>query len=429
MSEQLTPRFRTALTKEVAIWKTDGLISDETAAAIIARYPVLSRKSTMVGVVTIVGAVLVGLGTLLFIGANWDAIPKLVKLLLILAFTTASYAAGFGLLQETVGRPRMGAALLLLGNIFYGAGIWLVSQMFNLDLDAQTGLLLWGSGTAAMTLVTRQAPIASLTSIIFACWVVSWESHAGAISLWGTPFKANLLNFVGAFAASLALSHIARSRTALIITLVSGALWVSICSGAQEYGLAAYAACIYLASLWYRRQWPLFGGSFTNTGAIIAALAFFASTFDRHGVGGAGSLWATAGIHNLAVLVITAVIIAGFVSLRAQPRKLDLWFGLGMALTAALLTLVPGEYVLGLGPNLAFIALLVGMIATGLRINRPGLVNTAMVFVVLDIVARYFDFFYSMMDRSLFFIIGGLVLMVGGALVEKSRRRLVHKAA
>jgi uncharacterized membrane protein len=68
------------------------------------------------------------------------------------------------------------------------------------------------------------------------------------------------------------------------------------------------------------------------------------------------------------------------------------------------------------------------MIAVGVRVNRPGLVNTAMVFVVLDIVARYFDFF-SMMDRSLFFVLGSLVLMVGGALVEKSRRRPVNKAA
>ena len=59
-----------------------------------------------------------------------------------------------------------------------------------------------------------------------------------------------------------------------------------------------------------------------------------------------------------------------------------------------------------------------------LRRNRA-YINLGLVFFVLEVIARYFDFFWKLMPRSLFFIGGGLLLMVGGIVLEKKRRAVL----
>ena len=40
-------------------------------------------------------------------------------------------------------------------------------------------------------------------------------------------------------------------------------------------------------------------------------------------------------------------------------------------------------------------------------------------------LALYFDYFWSLMSRSLFFMAGGALLFAGGFLLERQRRRLI----
>jgi uncharacterized membrane protein len=54
------------------------------------------------------------------------------------------------------------------------------------------------------------------------------------------------------------------------------------------------------------------------------------------------------------------------------------------------------------------------------------MVNVALVFFVIDIIARYFDVFYTLMNRSFFFVCGGVLLMVVGTLTEKGRRTILE---
>lgn len=437
MSEQLTARFRTALGKEVEVWRREGLVSDNTADAILQRYPVLSKKSTFITILTILGAVLIGLGTLLFVGANWSAIPHLFKLFLILAATVVSYATGWHLSYAAAPgapadalpmHPKLGGALLLLGSIFYGAGIWLVAQMLNLDMSLETGLVLWGLGAGAMTLVTRQTAVASLTALISLVWLVANEGHRWSLffgsSVHGSG--ADWFGFASAIGSMLVLSHIVRSRTALIITLVGGALWTGFACSQHLYAVGIYGAILLIAHLWYRERNPLFANAFFYAGAVITPLTYFSMTFDHYDV---ASRISSFNFLDLIVLGGTTSAVAALVALKTKVAKGELLLGLLAAVGCVFLQFVGNDFFSSVFSNLAFAALLVGMIAVGMRTNRPGLVNTAMVFVVLDIVARYFDFFFSMLDRSLFFVMGGVVLMVAGAIVEKNRRRMFHKSA
>lgn len=107
-----------------------------------------TQKRTIRIIVTI-GAVLVGAGIFSFIAANWLEMGRPVKVVIILISMLASYGAGW-YLKEKFNLQKTGEALILLGAIIYGTGIFLVAQMFNIRANWPDGFILWMIGTIAM---------------------------------------------------------------------------------------------------------------------------------------------------------------------------------------------------------------------------------------------------------------------------------------
>jgi uncharacterized membrane protein len=56
-------------------------------------------------------------------------------------------------------------------------------------------------------------------------------------------------------------------------------------------------------------------------------------------------------------------------------------------------------------------------------------VNIATVLLAIAVITRYFDTFFGMLDRSLFFLMGGLVLMLGGYFLDQQRRTIIRGIA
>ena len=77
--------------------------------------------------------------------------------------------------------------------------------------------------------------------------------------------------------------------------------------------------------------------------------------------------------------------------------------------------------------NLLFFAALVWLVYAGIHLNDRYLVNLAFVFFALLVLARYFDTFWTLMNRSFFFMAGGLLLMIGGYALERGRRKLTRE--
>jgi len=107
-----------------------------------------TSKRTIRIIVTI-GAVLVGAGIFSFIAANWQEMSKPVKTGVILVSMLGSYGLGW-YLKEKLNLGKTGSALFLLGTIIYGAGIFLVAQMFHTRANWPDGFILWMFGTIAI---------------------------------------------------------------------------------------------------------------------------------------------------------------------------------------------------------------------------------------------------------------------------------------
>lgn len=54
------------------------------------------------------------------------------------------------------------------------------------------------------------------------------------------------------------------------------------------------------------------------------------------------------------------------------------------------------------------------------------MVNRAFVGFSILVMARYFDTFWSLLDRALFFMAGGVLLLAGGGWLERRRRALLR---
>jgi uncharacterized membrane protein len=104
-----------------------------------------------VRIVVTSGAILIGAGIFSFIAANWQEMAKSLKVSIIFVSMLASYTSGW-YLKENLNLARTGEALIFLGSIIYGAGIFLVAQMFNIRANWPDGFILWMLGTIVMAL-------------------------------------------------------------------------------------------------------------------------------------------------------------------------------------------------------------------------------------------------------------------------------------
>ncbi|MEK7660358.1 MAG: hypothetical protein AAB343_04100 [Patescibacteria group bacterium] len=75
--------------------------------------------------------------------------------------------------------------------------------------------------------------------------------------------------------------------------------------------------------------------------------------------------------------------------------------------------------------NIAIFLELLGLILSGYVRRETWLVNIGALFLFLLIVVKYFDWFFTFLDKSLFFIGAGILLFVVGWFMERGRRYMI----
>ncbi len=159
-SAQLTEQIRVALAtgkRKEEIYQ-ELLAQGTTLTAIEAGFDSLIQETAKsdshkwaVRVIVSIGALLVAAGIFSFVAANWQEIGRMAKVGIVLTAMAVSYGLGF-YLKEYRSYARSGEALILLGAISYGAGIFLVAQLFHVQVEWPDGFLLWMLGTLAMAI-------------------------------------------------------------------------------------------------------------------------------------------------------------------------------------------------------------------------------------------------------------------------------------
>jgi uncharacterized membrane protein len=393
------PTFAERLGRESERWVAEGLITAEQAAALRGRYEGAAAvreepRGRAASALAVVGAAAVGFGVIGFLAANWEAMSHGLRLALITAAVGGAYAAGYELRDRTGRLPRVGEALYLLGVLLFGAALFLVGQMYNVEAHDPLALLVWAVAAAVVALAVRAPAVAVAALLIFTAWV--------------------------GFEAGTALEDSGEDATALAV--------LAVLYGGALYGLGT-VALERIRAAWLTETRLAFAGR--RLGLLIAAAGLFVFTFSEASdeLGSAGR--SLDGWLQAALLLVAAVALASAVALALGARRSGRGEAAVFAVAVALLLI--GVFAGGSGDlyallfNLVFAALALGAILSGYLNDEPWLVNLGVAFVAIDLVARYFDVFWSALPRSLGLILAGILVLAIAWGLERQRQRLLAR--
>lgn len=416
-------RDKTWFEKEVEDWKNHGIIDEDQAQKILSRYesaetpPELKkaakedRSSRLITVVSVLGALLIGTGMILFVASNWNKIPDFLKLILLFGTTFSTYFAGWKLRFDTGSYPKLGHAFLFLASIFVGATIFLTAQIFNVNANAHWLVLLWFLAISPLSYAFNSKHILGLNIFTFALWMVLYIS--GTRGFYLTQFEIFMLYLLfGISLYGLGQLHSKIEEYAHFRIIYQGVGLFFILSSYFYFSLETP----------YKR---IFGEIATTDSTIQLLFVLF-------------------GITSLVSVIGSASRSEKFKTVKYEFYILLLaflgWIGIWLStfFSGSLITTITTGYgytYTTLNPgvattffitfNLILFTLSIGSILVGYYKATVPFVNMGMLFFVLGILHLYFTTLYELLPKSLAFIVGGLILMGGGWYLEKKRRSII----
>jgi uncharacterized membrane protein len=161
LKRKISESRRKFLSEESRIWADDGLISEDARTGIMARYAQAKRFPE---IVPLLGLSMIGLGLLSFIAANWRYIPALLKVTLIICSYLGCVTGAFFL--EKRGRRVAPDMLLFLSGFLLLGGLALISQAFHIEGSLSGLLLTWILVFAPTFLIVRNISIYMLYEVV-----------------------------------------------------------------------------------------------------------------------------------------------------------------------------------------------------------------------------------------------------------------------
>ncbi|MDJ0616502.1 MAG: DUF2157 domain-containing protein [Calothrix sp. MO_192.B10] len=173
--------FRRKLRQEARIWREEGIIDTSVYQQLEERYQFYNLETAasdrFVVILIALGSILLGLGIITFVAANWQAWSREVKITLLLSLFLVTNVVGFYLWRQPIpatirGKtPRrrkqtFGHGLLLLGALILGANMALVAQMFHIRGSSYELFLAWGIGVLIMAYSLRLTTLGILSFIL-----------------------------------------------------------------------------------------------------------------------------------------------------------------------------------------------------------------------------------------------------------------------
>ncbi len=410
------------LRDQIGTWLDEGLIDAGQAEALRARYPT-GDQDTPWGriIVSSVGAIVFGLGIILFFAYNWADMHKLTKLVLVFGALLAAHGTGFYLSASADAKRALVESLHVMGTMLFGAGIWLVAQIYHIDEHYPNALFVWGLGALALAWAMPSVAQALMAVLL--------------VFLWGSfeVFDFSSANHLGPWVVLLGILPLAwlqRSRVLLFFALAAFITLFAFSAGQVEGDLVIaalfYLACLYLAAgrLITRSAFPESAPLFSIVGYSVYLVLLYLFSFHEIArelvhLNPEGMLeWSYLIAPLIASLLAWVALLATGAWQRADGIRR---WETGLILVAMLLVLfvqfgVPREDVgiVMFAFNLVFLGHCIVMIVRGTgQLNWKQVSLGCVLFSALAF-ARFLDLFDSLLTRSLFFLALGAGLFLIG---------------
>jgi uncharacterized membrane protein len=383
--------MRRAVSRALAHWVREGLLTSDHAETLRANLEG-AQPERAIRAFAVIGAVLAGLGVILFVASNWAAMGPVARVVVLFAaYGAAVFGAAFA---DRKALPRSAESGWLLASLIFGANIFLLAQIFNYTLTYWQGPFWWMVGVLALGWTrqsTWQAALAVPLGLLALGWVGGGEG-------W---FFDDELEFL-----------VSDRGLRPILPLVG-------------IGLVSLSLLADRADTWQFASAPAF-----RWGALLAAVPLVVSTTS---VDAARAIFQFTGSLKQILTVMVVAVLAGLALRFGAFRSREGRPLVGAAIVFFSLVLVQagdgpwiasGPFPFGLYVLVVF-ALALAAIWVGVRADNPRLVNVGMAGTGVLILIQYFSWTFELLDRSLVFVGGGLLLIALSVVLERKRRTLV----
>jgi len=428
------------LFSEIDKWVSEGLVAFEQGEIIKGRYPVAAEGSGWSRFVFFsIGAILSGLGIILVFAYNWDKMPKFAKLALIFLALAAAHASA-GRLHRPAGKYRAaGEGLYLLGTMLFGAGIWLVAQIYHIQEHYPTAFLFWGLGALALAWAVPSTAQAVAAAVLFVLWngfevfdfrdpnqLAPFLIAAGLLPYaWLNRSRILMAAAVSAFLLTLGFSvfRLGGNLAVAVVFFSAGSLLalrriVRVQAHFPEsapifsfIGLAIYLSVLFAQSFRYHGR-AFFSIAYARTpdgfyffgfALAAAALWLWALRIGRSDRPSDGTLSGPEDYLIPAALALVFLNCLGLLNLQG-------WTGVAVF-------------------NLLFLCHCIIMILSGCKSSDLGLTAAGCLLFALITATRYTDLFTSLLARSLVFFLSGAALFAVGFYFSRTKKTAARKIA
>lgn len=203
--------YRGRLERDLKLWTQQGLLDAPTVDCLLKEYDSRESSFSLGRVLMMIAALLLSAAVLLLIAANWEAIPRLVRVVGIVALIWGAYLTGGLLIQR--GAPRLAAAFLAVGTLAFGGAIALIGQMYHFSGDALQAMLVWFAGAVIAAVLFRSGAVTAIAG--FLAFAVAWTDwneayHASdTLLLWLMPLMAVIIILLVRYTDAGRVRHIA----------------------------------------------------------------------------------------------------------------------------------------------------------------------------------------------------------------------------
>ena len=429
--------LRRDLAAEVCTWVDQELISADQARAICRQYGVdydrIRSRSTAYRMLAVLGFLFVGLSVITVIGANWDLIPRGARMAGLLVLTAGAHA--FAVQRWRSGRESHATGLFILGNLFYGASIILIAQIYHIGEHMPDGVFWWALGSVPFAVLLCNAGLALFSGLLALLWMLL-EFRTGFL----TPGF-----FCSAFplflAAELYVLVKGRASTVLfLIFVVSLALWFETLlaavwmDGSGQLDLSAeQALCgVTLLILAYAASHRLHASQSVKArdhGAVLslwtlrfALLGMLVLSFEAPWERLIGADWS----NQASMWGIMAALAAGALWIGSRTSKLHVVAMLIVLCGTAMVAVVASQdesnaVWFQVIDNVALIAAGIWLIVRGTATGTSHYFFLGVAVILLTAFLRYVDLIGDYVDGAILFM-GLAVLLLGSARYWKSRQ-------
>ncbi|MFM2064949.1 MAG: hypothetical protein RLZZ507_4620 [Cyanobacteriota bacterium] len=467
--------FPQKLRQEAQRWRDEGLISASQYQQIADRYQfnkIEAAAKESSGLIAIaVGGLLLSLGIIIFVAANWQTWSREVKFILLMSLFLSTAITGFLTWREPTlakgegkkpqrSKRLLGEALLILSALILGATLMLMAQIFNISGSATQLFLAWGFGVLVMAYSLSLSSLGVLAIILLQIgywlglrefWSSTSDFNWARLAVRHTPLISWLL-FVP-------LAYICRSRVIFVLAAIAFTLSLQYnlnplplltFSNAIPW-VASFALALPPALFWsyddllfpiinYRLFKPIARNLALGCFAVVFYLLSFRWQWQSFNFGSGNSptnlsnLFQSLPIIDLGILSGLAVLQWLFLFRNRHPNRKEVFFTITViSIFLSFIVIVPfwhqaisqitelGIFVF----NVLLITLAWGLIQEGLKLTSRLSFWCGMLLFILQIISRVLEYDTDLLFRSLVFVLCGSGLISAGLWFE---RRLQERA-